>query len=124
MTLEQIMDEALCYQEAFRRLGFTADEVFIGIDGPNTGTVKAIIRADDKDFAATCGYWEGDEKIFAEKWKAKIEWWNSPETPDAARTALWEKSAVAANATNLVVYLLAQGFELRNTHSDGDKQVH
>jgi len=108
--------EALAVHEAFRRLGFTADEIFLKL-GPMHGSpsvhthLQVVLRAQDKAFtvdidAAAAGVVD-DVRA---SWQALVSWWNSPDTPELERKELWTSSQVLKDGAAFCLALLERGF--------------
>jgi hypothetical protein len=108
---DRTLEEALAAAEALRKLGFSADDIYLGND-MDGGQVGVILRTQGREFIITCGRWYGSEEQLAEEWRLKVEKWNSATTPTSWRERIWRRSFVARNATALCVKLVEKGFNV------------
>ena len=113
--------EALAVHEAFRRLGFSASEIYLQIgpthDLPGTGEththVRVVLKAQDKtfhvDLPLPC---LGTANEVQAAWRQIVAWWNDPATPKRERLDLYENRRFSA--PDLILNLLAAGFRINN----------
>ncbi|MDP3766879.1 MAG: hypothetical protein Q8S13_02585 [Dehalococcoidia bacterium] len=117
--------EALCWHEAFRRLGYLPSEIFVayvengtdpdsGYSGPGVAVVLryagkqyAVIVPDPKLEALAEGSAEDVDRRFVAAWSPATAWWNSAQHEEL--TPIWEKSRPVCNGTLLVMSLTARG---------------
>lgn len=93
--------QAACIHEAFRKLGFKPEEIFVGLLPAEVNgslydkVVTVVLRAQDKQFAATVCRWDISEDQFAEKWSWMIDWLNN-RAPHEDLDRMWQQSAVGS----------------------------
>jgi len=102
-----ILLEALAVHEAFRRLGFTPDEIFIR---PAPPRVYMLVRRSGMEFAVDAGENTVPMHEFGAAWTQAAEWWNA-HPPEGE--AVWNSSRVRANVVGLITALVDSGFALR-----------
>ncbi len=107
--LPQPVKEALGYFEAFRRLGFPADDIYFAL-GPK-GQAQTILRSQGLQFACNVGFLPKryhTEKASAALWTEAGTLWNEAE--DAETEAIWEASHARNNAIPFMLALHEKGF--------------
>lgn len=107
--LPQPVKEALGYFEAFRRLGFPADDIYFAL-GPK-GQAQTILRSQGLQFACDVGFLPKvyhTEKAAGALWAEASTLWNEAE--DAETKAIWESSHARSNAIPFLVALHEKGF--------------
>lgn len=109
MSLDDVLNEGLGFFEAFRRMGFPAEELFLGLD---PFKVFIVLRSQGKEFVAICGpFVGGDERALYDAWTAKAKWWNGDATHEE-RSALWDRSFAKNHAFDLATSMMVKGFVL------------
>lgn len=95
-----------CY-EAYRRLGFTRDEIFliVGRDGNNKPMLFASLQAQGHEFNIACGAPPSEAALH----KA-VEWWNDTTQPHAAKDKLFTDARDRLGAAELAIALHNKGF--------------
>lgn len=113
MTLEETLNEALGFNEAFRRLHFSPDELFVCADPEK---IFVALRTQGLEFIAVCGpnSISSDAELI-QRWDERCHWWNVTATDDE-REALWDRSFARARSGELVVKLVLKGFILPREH--------
>ncbi len=105
--------EALAYGEAFRRLGFPADDIhwFDGEDGlENNGRcLFCNLRTQGKEFTVTCGL--ADDTTSAKMYDA-LEWWNTS-MDQVAKNRVWGGSMALARSVELILALSLKGIRIQ-----------
>jgi len=104
--------EGLAYHEAFRRLGFPSDKIFLAhTDGRGPVWLAVVLRAQDKEFICVIhpGLAEPLEQI-QERWAAATMAWNSG--TDSELDDIWVRSEVFSKKTEFLFKMLAKGFQL------------
>ncbi len=99
--------EALCAQEAFRRVGFTPDEIYCR---PQPDRLFVTLKRSGIEFNADVGRNTVPMADFARVWRASTKWWNEH---GKEALVLYEKSELRKNVVSLTVALVARGFNLR-----------
>lgn len=104
------LEEALCFHEALRTLGFEAHELFLVLD---MDSVYVTVRTQGKDFHIGCGKsgYQTPEDA-AESWTKLLAWWRCASTHDDARNALYQKSFVAKTSVGLVTCLISRSIHI------------
>jgi hypothetical protein len=103
-----LLKEALAVHEAFRKLAFTPDEIFIH---PSTTKLRVVVIRGDNRFAVDVGVNTIPMAEFERTWGEAVEAWNTGK--DFEQKAIWENSAVRRDAVGFVVALLDKGFAVR-----------
>lgn len=109
------LQEMLCAHEAFRRLGFAPDDIYIGVgldpkygEGPQ---VFVELHVHGTQFnLRTCDLW-CDEAALVIEWPAAVLLWNDPAQADACQT-IWDQSEIRARSVELTVAVLGKGISL------------
>lgn len=123
-ALHPAMREMLAIFEAFRRYGFSSDDIYVTpyAKCPQTGRKEpaVMVRRFGKTFAVTTGIpFEGDDAAFSEAWGQAGSAWNSAaHTPlgdgavggDPEVKSIWEGSRIASRLAELAVGLAGKGF--------------
>jgi len=104
--LDKTLHEALAFHEAFRRLGFEPEQLFLGMDSRQ---IWMELRAGEKTFVATCGSNHHDIEHVQARWAEKVKKWNSS-TSFAER--VWNDSFVRRNAMAFVLSVVSKDIEL------------
>lgn len=93
--------QAASIHEAFRQLGFKAEEIFVGLLPAEVhgiaydNVVTVILRSQDKQFAASVCRWDISQEEFAEKWAWMIDWINNRASPEEL-DRMWQQSAAGS----------------------------
>lgn len=109
-ALELALNEALAVHEAFRRLGFPADELFFAVykDG-----LAVELRQGEREFVVRVAKPLGvDSALLTAAWTTKVEWWNTIATEEQ-RASIWQASQVANGGAVFVLGLAAKGFTFK-----------
>lgn len=109
MTLDEVLEEALCWHEAFRRLGFQSEDLFIAADPED---IMVILRTQGLEFVGLAGPYAGPKENLMELWERKTEEWNSIPASTGWHDRLWNKSFVANHSSELCLKLVKKGFAL------------
>ncbi len=105
-TLEQALNEALAVHEAFRRLGFPPEDIFVGAD---IEKLFVELRSQGKTLLVTCGEGIYDQADIERLWEAKATAWNTTMTFEE-REAIYRPSSVLKQAIKLLFALRIKGF--------------
>lgn len=105
-TLDRILNEAVAAHEAFRKLGFPSDDIFMCKDAANV--LAVVLKSQGKEFILTVGEVDEPDHVWQARWTEKATWWNT--APDAEKLPVYAESAVRRNAELLVGCLLQKGF--------------
>lgn len=108
--LDAVLDEALGWFEAYRRIGFTPDEIRFGWTDQE---IWMVAQAQGCEFRGICGARPenvGEEEILR-AWAKKGDWWNRFASK-AAQSEIYFKSFPARNAFTLLLKLKEKGFQL------------
>lgn len=95
-----------CY-EAYRRLGFTRDEIFliVGRDGNDKPMLFASLQSQGLEFNIACGAPPSEAALH----KA-VEWWNDTTQPHAPKDRLFVAARDRLGAAELAIALDRKGF--------------
>lgn len=113
--LPEVIREALCCHEAFRRLGFTPDQIEVGsgIDA-RTSQRGLFVRLHPKDqekpFIVTLGRCDWAPEDLNQVWLSAIELFKT--RPEAELQELWKTSGILREAAGLVAALHARGIAI------------
>lgn len=90
-TIHPTMQRALCWFEAFRRLGYPADDIFLVVgQDPHLGlALFTMVRANGKEFPCTAGPWDQDKSHVSRQWEEASTIWNH--TTGAQHNQLFER---------------------------------
>jgi len=110
--LHPALQEALAVHEAYRRLGFAAEDIYIS---QQNGNLFCILKTQGKDFVICVGALaECELEELTELWGAATYLWNEV-APEAERQALWENSCILHDATGFVMALTEKGILIPNS---------
>jgi hypothetical protein len=108
-NLHPVVREMLAVHEAFRKLGFESDDIFVMLDDPD-GHAKVILRAQGKQFIVRMdGEWHASVKDRMKAWEKAVEAWNGTMTDDD-RQEIWQGSHIVENTAAFVIMLDSKGF--------------
>jgi hypothetical protein len=108
------MFELWTYHEALRRIGFKADDIYLGypILAPDgCETIGVVLRAQGLEFALHGRPHDNPNEFFS-KWRTFVESLAKRDRNDPELTETWEKSWVRLNAVELIAKLQAKGFSI------------
>ena len=103
--------EALCAHEAFRRLNFSADEIFIG--QTDAGQLLVVLEHRGQKFTIDVVDHEREtweilpDQEFAEVWSSAASVWNTLPPLEASR--VYEQSEIRSKAVFLLAKLVQMG---------------
>jgi len=108
-SMEPAVREAICYHEAFRRLGFLPDDIWVGTN--STGQVTVELHAQGKVFTTIAGVCESakDEQLFGVLWLKAMHL--VIESTDEELQEIWESSFVKKNFIDFAKSMWEKGFE-------------
>ncbi len=78
-STQKVLYRALGMFEAYRRLGFSADDIFISFNAlkrRNTYQVLQELHTQEKAFRVSCGVVHGSQENLIQTWMKLGEWWN------------------------------------------------
>jgi hypothetical protein len=106
--------EVWAYHEAFLRLGFSPDDIFVSVHtDPRAGQVFGVIlRAQGLQFIVNVAN-ASNEKTFFAAWKRFSEDLNGNRLSKDELKQRWEKSKAFGQKVELLMALLDKGFEIR-----------
>lgn len=112
-TKNDPLDEALAFFEAFRRLGFTPDEIFMGFwptsEDATICNVYTVVQRGELKFTVNLGPADRPAKTLEAEWTAKTRWWNE-HASSAERSAIYGKGYPQAHGFDLIMALQRAGF--------------
>ncbi len=116
LAIPEPLRDALAVHEAFRKLRFTPDEIFIH---PTPRGLQVVLRAQEREFVVDVGPRNMGRAAyitlcrdpqFVEKWSAAVELWN--EGTDEERKSIWRDAPIIERSVEFVTGLVAKGFHL------------
>lgn len=111
LDLKSYAHRQLAFFEALRRLGFTADEIFVAFY--NNGELFTLVRQDKIEFNISISLGEKiDAEAYREIWNSEGERWNGPMS-EAERDELYRKEFSVERLVELAFALKAKGMDLR-----------
>jgi hypothetical protein len=112
LELEQYLLEALSYFEAFRRLGFRSDDIYLAIGGREAPViVQIVLQAQGKSFSCNVAVVPKSRDEVQAAWKMAAEIWNT--AAEEERKMVWRKSHVLRNSVDFLAALISKGFSIR-----------
>ncbi len=112
----EILLDAWCCHEAFRRFGFSADEIFMHVsqngEQPGAPWLFSVLKAQGKEFTITIGPL-GDQtpEALMALWHQFAAVTNARSPDDAEMQEIWEKGIIwRIGPTNLAMGLMNKGF--------------
>lgn len=116
-NLTKLARRQLAMHEALRRLGFSADDIYVRFtNGVGTGDAAVYdvfteLKVGELVFKAN---FRGERKVtkaaYEEVHKREAAWWNDPTTDAAKKLALYQKEFPVQVIMSLVETLQAKGF--------------
>lgn len=100
--------EALATHEFFRKLGFSADNIFIHLR--IDGMLMVILEDQGKRFAVNVHRTQLTEDELRKQWPELVEKINRGEVPQEELDAAWVNSYIFANKVDAVAALILKGF--------------
>lgn len=94
--------------QAFRRLNFAADDIFVVL-GLN---VAVMLRAQDKEFTVNLGVHPNGSEWFGSHWSIVAQAQNDGDIPESLLDRIWEQSPYRNNPLPFLMALKNKGFEL------------
>lgn len=119
LELPDALQQALGAFEGFRKLGFSADNIFIIINGPmqlqqgpeTCHQILMSLRAQDKEFKVDCGIVPDTEKRdIGDLWMDVCEAMNNETIDRDALDKVWQKSLAHRDSASFVAALVRKGF--------------
>jgi len=107
----RVIREALAVHEAFRRLGFPSEQIFV-LPGAGAADLFAVVLKydGDKQYVVTSGEQGMSFDEMMSRWPRAVEAWNSG--PETVRQAIWEGSEILGRAFDLAASLMDRGIEI------------
>lgn len=102
---KKTMEEALMAHEAFRRLGFPPDDIFVGLED---GQMLVVPVRGDLRFNLEVGAFEGTREEWLAAWDLAVQTWRA--MPETECKEMWEASKVKAKGVDLVIAMVVKGF--------------
>ncbi len=118
MVFAEVFQRQLAVFEALRRIGFTAEELFVNY---NQGEPVTLVRVDGKEFIVRA---DGpcapqNEPEYIEGWLKAAEWWNN-EATENERMLIYHKHITPGTLLTMIVALDDADVPLR---SEGARAV-
>jgi hypothetical protein len=103
--------EALAAFEALRKCGFTADDIYFLVAGPDEGPldVAVVLRAQGKELTVTCGAVEDTVKNAYAIWRLMAERLSSGGYTQAELDQNWQASMVYRDKVGFATALMCKG---------------
>jgi hypothetical protein len=115
--VDKVLREALATHEAFRKLHYSADDIYIALNsGPKELKeliqISMVLRSGGKQFTVTIGFVKESPAEVQKLWDDLGEKWNKTWTEEQ-RKALWEGSSIRKNSVAFMAAFVSKGFESR-----------
>lgn len=111
--LHPTLKQALGFFEAFRRMGFTPDEIYAAYGSlGQKGRVQIILKAQDRIFSCDAGLVDYREDEFKKRWEEASHLWNNATQEETK--IVWDASYARKNATQLIMAMSGRGFVIKN----------
>lgn len=108
-TIIPILREALAAHEIFRKLGFSADDIYIR---PKPDRLfMTVIRG--AEFNYDLGEHDVEVNSLISQWAAAAQWWNTGDEAD--RAELLNTSKIRREVVPLIAALHAKGFSVKRS---------
>lgn len=107
--LHPAIREALGAHECFRRIGFTPDQIFVGLQ---EGVLFTAVVRGGRQFAVTSGPCALDLEALLPQWRAACAWWNASSSSDE-RHEIFEGSKMRRGAVNVLIQMIDAGFAVK-----------
>lgn len=107
--VQQIVIDALCYHEAFIRLGFKADDIFVGHE---EAIVFVVLKTQNNEFIVKLGVLALTEAQFAQVWNDVSNAYNSGAFDTTELQAAFLRTFPAKEAQNFLAAIRAKGISI------------
>ena len=110
------MQRALCWFEAFRRLDYPADDIYLVVgQDPRLGlALFSMVRANGQEFTCTAGPWDQETHTISQQWDEACTIWNH--TTSVQHNQLFERVMEPDFSVPFVTALTLKGvYPHRNT---------
>lgn len=115
---EPLIRDAWTAHEAFRRLDFPADDIFVLL-GAN---IAVMLKTDGKEFTVNVGVHPRGSEWFGQMWSAFVE--GLDDIPQSALDEAWKGSVFFTHSLEFLTALRGKGFELPTSDPDGRNLLH
>lgn len=121
LGLHPTIKEAMCLFEAFRRVGYPSDDIFLiyGYDAEHKPCLFIEARWKGETFTMCAGEWHDDPDGLVSQWEEATGLWNGGGVHTEDHTTLWESSWILRNSLKFVTALTEQGM-LRSVSTGGE----
>lgn len=103
--MNHIYEVLLGWHEAFRKYGFTSDEIYVAPPAASGDPVHCVVRVDGKEASTTIHVGDG---FTEEGWAAATRKWNASELD---RETIYKNWLAGTNTVALVMALMNKGFD-------------
>ena len=115
-TWPEEVEKTWTYWEMLRRLGFSSDQISIGVAlGTAHGTVAQLIRvqldAQGKTFGIHSALWPKTPEEFSAVWRRFVSWAND-KSSSSALAAIYQRHLPECDSVGMATALLDKGFHL------------
>lgn len=97
--------ELLALHEAFRKLGYSSDDLFVVANGGSQ--ILFLLKYKEKEFTINVAMNQNVEEVVAE-WKRAVVWWNLQST-EKERDNIYNHALMVQDAPGLVMALIRKG---------------
>lgn len=101
--------EALGAHEWFRRIGFTNDQIFVGLQD---GLLFTAVVRDGRTHAVKAGACEIDLEALLLVWRDACAWWNRAAN-DAEKLDIFEGSKIRRGSVHVLTEMVVAGFAVK-----------
>lgn len=102
--LDEELIEALNVWQFYRQLGFTADQIFAGLD---SGIIYVVVKWRGFDFSIAASKWEGTEGEFVQAWSAAADIFNAASHEELDE--IWQASSILARSPGALIAMTEKG---------------
>lgn len=116
--LPLVVRNVLGTHEVFRKLGFSADDLYVSLNRtpevPVTQVgVFVILKTQGREFSVTCGGWPmGKDDELQALWNRAVDAYNSGDLSDRDGQRILEESPAFRRAPELLLLLKDKGFQI------------
>lgn len=106
--IPSVYQQALALFEAFRRFGFSAEDIYVASD--SAGVLAVLLKTQGQQFVAPVGH--VDLNDWEASWTAVVEALRSGALSDADLEEIWQESLVRKHGPELLLALYKKGIRV------------
>lgn len=102
--------QALAYWHAFRRLGYSTDDIYLQLSNidDSTGMLQIVLKYNGNDFTISVAQVPYDQNKVMQVWEKACDYWRN--TTEKNRQGIWRSSDVLKNSVEFAMALSNRGF--------------